>query len=65
MSAGAPEDAAGGSEQLEELQELLNETVKFVEEAGKNLSIHPVANMVGAFVVGIMIGRLLGRRQEL
>lgn len=57
--------SAGAPEQLEELQELLDETVKFVEEAGKNLSTHPVANVVVAFVAGIMIGRLFGRRREL
>ena len=64
-SAGAPEDEAEELQELQELQELLDETVKFVEEAGRNLSTHPVANVVGAFVVGIMIGRLFGRRREL
>jgi len=59
---GAPEEE---TEELQDLQELLDETVKFVEEAGRNLSTHPVANVVGAFVVGIMIGRLFGRRREL
>jgi hypothetical protein len=63
--AGVPEDGAAGNGQLEELQELLNEAIKFVEDAGNNLSTHPVANVVSAFVVGIMIGRLFGRRQEL
>jgi ElaB/YqjD/DUF883 family membrane-anchored ribosome-binding protein len=35
---------------------------EFVEEAEQNVSEHPTASVVGALVVGILIGRLLGRR---
>src|SRR5260221_14698670 len=35
---------------------------EFFEEAEKNLSAHPTANVRGAIVVGILIGQLVGRR---
>lgn len=43
-----------------EFREIADELTKFFDEAEKNLSAHPVASMVGALVVGILIGRLLG-----
>lgn len=45
-----------------EFREFLDEATAFFEEAEKNVSAHPAASMVGALVVGILIGRLLGRR---
>jgi ElaB/YqjD/DUF883 family membrane-anchored ribosome-binding protein len=45
-----------------EFREFLDEATKFFDEAEKNVSAHPAASMVGALVVGILIGRLLGRR---
>ena len=44
-----------------EFREFLDEATKFFEEAEKNVSAHPAASMVGALVVGILIGRLLRR----
>ncbi|HUL11423.1 MAG TPA: hypothetical protein VLU73_04535 [Methylococcaceae bacterium] len=45
-----------------ELRELANVITEFVEEAEQNVSEHPTASVIGALVVGILIGRLLGRR---
>ncbi len=45
-----------------ELRELVNVITEFVEEAELNVSEHPTASVIGALVVGILIGRLLGRR---
>lgn len=36
-----------------------------LEEAKENASIHPAISIVGAVVVGTLIGRLLARRREL
>ena len=45
----------------EELRELDNEIKEFVDDAEKNVSAHPTASVIGAMVLGILIGRLLGR----
>jgi len=45
-----------------ELHEFINMIKEFVTEAAeKNVSAHPVANVIGAMIAGILIGRLLGR----
>lgn len=44
-----------------ELREFANVITEFVEEAEKDVSAHPTASVIGAMVVGILIGRLLGR----
>ena len=56
------DDKADAPLPREELHGLINLITKFVEDAEKNVSEHPMANVVGALVVGILIGRLLGRR---
>ena len=45
----------------DQLRELTNEVTHFFEEAEKNISAHPVQSVVGALLVGILIGRLLPR----
>ena len=57
-----PADTAEEEKLRGEFREFLDEATKFFEEAEKNVSAHPAASMVGALVVGILIGRLLGRR---
>jgi hypothetical protein len=37
---------------------------EFFEEAEKNVSAHPAAHVIGGVGVGILIGRLPGRRWE-
>lgn len=57
-----PQEAAEERELREQLRELVNEATTFFEEAEKNVAAHPTESVFGALVVGIMIGRLLGRR---
>jgi len=45
-----------------QLRELVNEGTNFFGEAEKNISAHPTQSVIGAMLVGILIGRLLGRR---
>lgn len=45
-----------------ELRELVDAVREFVQDAEKNAAAHPAATAVGAMVVGVLIGRLLGRR---
>ena len=57
-----PEDTAEEPQLQRELHELVNTITEFVEEAEENISAHPTASVASALVVGILIGRLLGRR---
>lgn len=57
-----PESAAETRQDREQLRQFVDELSKLVEEGGKSISAHPVASLAGALVVGILIGRLLGRR---
>ena len=59
----SPADVIQTEQQLHgELRELVNEITEFFAEAEKNITAHPTAIVIGAMVVGILIGRLLGRR---
>jgi ElaB/YqjD/DUF883 family membrane-anchored ribosome-binding protein len=44
------------------LRELTGEVTSFFEDAEKGISAHPTQSVVSALLVGILIGRLLGRR---
>jgi ElaB/YqjD/DUF883 family membrane-anchored ribosome-binding protein len=56
-------DAAEAHHHLhDELRDLVKLITEYVEEAETNLAAHPTATVVGALVVGILIGRSLGRR---
>jgi ElaB/YqjD/DUF883 family membrane-anchored ribosome-binding protein len=47
----------------DQLHELANEVTGFFTEAEKSISAHPTQSVIGgAMLVGILIGRLLGRR---
>jgi hypothetical protein len=54
--------SAHGNELRDQLQHLADELKDFFEGAGKSISDHPARSAVGAMLVGILIGRLLGRR---
>jgi len=59
------EPISAGEEKREfrdQLGELANAVTRFIEEAEKEVVAHPAQSVVGALVVGILIGRLLGRR---
>jgi hypothetical protein len=57
-----PIEAAEERELRDQLRALVNEVTTFFEEAEKNIAAHPTESVVGALLVGILIGRLLGRR---
>jgi len=40
----------------------MNEAAGFVEERESEIGAHPVAIAIGGTVVGMIIGRMLGRR---
>ena len=40
----------------------MDEIKNFFAETEKNISAHPGQSVIGALLVGILIGRLLGRR---
>ena len=44
------------------IRESVKDITEFFADAEKNVSAHPAASVIGAMVVGIVIGRLLGRR---
>jgi hypothetical protein len=62
-SAAEPIEVTPETQELrDQLHELASEVTGFFEEAEKNISAHPTQSVVGALLVGILIGRLLGRR---
>ena len=63
--ANQAEDTGEEQQQRHELREFVNTITEFFKEAEKDVSAHPTASVIGAMVVGILIGRLLGRRWEL
>jgi hypothetical protein len=61
-SAQPVKESPDERELRDQLRELVNEVTGFFEEAEKNISAHPTQSVIGAMLVGILIGRLLGRR---
>lgn len=60
-----PQPSAEGGEDrrtAEQLGDFIDTLKEFIEEAEHNVSEHPAASVIGALLVGILIGRLLGRR---
>lgn len=65
MPSAASEPAKESADERElwdQLRQLAGEVTDFFAEAEKNISAHPTQSVVGAMLVGILIGRLLGRR---
>lgn len=63
--ARAPEpvqESAHVQELHDELRDLANEVAAFFDEAEKNIAAHPAQSVIGALLVGIVIGRLLASR---
>ena len=60
--AAPPEAPAQENEDRGALADLTTAIREFVDAAESNAAAHPTANLIGALVVGILIGRLLGRR---
>jgi len=59
--AEAAEEAAEERQLRDQLGDLISEVTDFFEEAEKGIAAHPAQSVVGALLVGILIGRLLGR----
>ena len=56
------EDAAEEGHIAAQLQDLVDHIKEFAEEAEQNIAEHPTATVVGALLLGILIGRLLAKR---
>jgi len=56
------DDTVQERELREQMRELANEATKFFEDAEKNIVAHPAESVIGALLLGILIGRFLGRR---
>ena len=56
------EETADERELRDQLSLLADEVTNFFQQAEKNIAAHPTQSVVGALLVGILIGRLLGRR---
>ncbi len=61
-TTATPPPPAEERELRDQLRELSNEVKSFFEEAEKGVSAHPAQSVISALLVGILIGRLLGRR---
>jgi len=62
---GATEASAGLPPEAElqgYLRQLAEEVTELLGEAEKSISAHPTQSVAGALVLGILIGRLLGKR---
>ncbi len=59
-AAAAPDAADLAVES--QLRQFANELTEWFGEAEKSISAHPAQSVAGALLVGILIGRLLGRR---
>ena len=57
-----PTETMEEQELRQQLRELVNEVTTFFEEAEKNIAAHPTESVIGALLVGVLVGRLLGRR---
>jgi ElaB/YqjD/DUF883 family membrane-anchored ribosome-binding protein len=61
----APEPAKETPDEKElqdQLHRFATELTSLFDEAEKGISAHPTQSVVGALLVGVLIGRLLGRR---
>ena len=45
----------------DQLGEFVDQVTQFFEDAEKNIATHPAESVIGALLLGILIGRLLGR----
>lgn len=55
-------EAANEHELLDQLGDIASEVTDFFEQAERGVTAHPAQSVVAALLVGILIGRILGRR---
>jgi ElaB/YqjD/DUF883 family membrane-anchored ribosome-binding protein len=61
----SPETASEATDEKElrdQLTDFIDEVSAFFDQAEKNIAAHPTQSVIAALLVGILIGRLLGRR---
>jgi len=61
-AAGAAANAGEAWQIPEQFGDFLKLIKEFTEEAEHNVAEHPAASVVGALLLGILIGRMLGKR---
>ena len=61
-SAPSTPESAEEHKASDYLRELADEVTRFFEQAEQTVSSHPGESVAGAFVAGVLVGRLLGRR---
>jgi ElaB/YqjD/DUF883 family membrane-anchored ribosome-binding protein len=59
---GAEESGEDQGELRDQLGELANTLMTFLEDAEKDISAHPAQSVAIALIAGILVGWLLGRR---
>jgi len=57
-----PQDSTEDEHLRRQLGEFIDEATEFFEQAEKSIAAHPTQSVIGALLVGILIGRLIGRR---
>jgi ElaB/YqjD/DUF883 family membrane-anchored ribosome-binding protein len=69
VAGDAPENMAEpvakpqeGNKLHDQLRQLMDELKSLFDGVDKSISAHPTQSLVGTLLVGILIGRLLGRR---
>jgi|SRR3974377_1432672 len=62
-SSGSAQESADEREWRDQVSELANAVTNFLEEAEKDIAAHPAQSVIGALVVGVLIGWLVGRRR--
>ena len=62
VSAEAPQKPLEEEEVQDYLRQLADEITELFGKAETSISAHPTQSVAGALLVGILIGRLLGRR---
>ena len=61
-AAEPPPEPAEETELQSQIRQFAHELTALFDEAEKGISAHPTQSVAGALLVGILIGRLLGRR---
>lgn len=62
VTDATPADAADERALRDQLGDFVDQVTKFFEDAEKNITSHPIESVAGALLIGILIGRLIGRR---